>query len=167
MNVIKAGLALVLLLGCAHARPSFKDTSKLFMEYTMSSFGKVPWHEPILREINNKILNHENVQISIVIDSDFDQNQEKLLGTIISAVYLRCYGSFSNFSMVERTELDKILKERKLTYTGLIEGGPSDVANILPVTHVLYIFVHYGTEAGKLLDVRTGRICAAYAHPLG
>jgi hypothetical protein len=182
MKILKAGLACLFLMGCAHSKPSSKidvsllpdqpqkqvtkkDFDKAFavlMDYRMAYFKDVPWMEPVVRELNLNLINQGKVQMAVVVESNVGQDYNQSLETVIESLYLKAYREYGDFTLVERSEIDRILKEHHLTYSGLIAGGATEPGKILPLTHILYVSTKY-QETGKLLDVRNGRISAAYA----
>lgn len=68
------------------------------------------------------------------------------------------------FKMVERQRLDSILREAKLTYTGLLSRGnePSDFAGVNYLLFVSEIGLETGNEITyKLVELKSARIIAA------
>src|SRR3990167_11431160 len=115
---------LLFLAGCAHSQQKTEDPFEVMMKYTMVTFSKVPWIEPIVREINLGLVNNGTVHMAILIEGASEW--EKSISNVMYALFLKAYRNpiiFSGFQIVERAEMDMVLKEHNLTYTGLIEGG--------------------------------------------
>ena len=139
-----------------------------------------------LIQIRELLENNQQVSIAVIIDniSNLLLNNNKQLSTWIeiNKTHIQTdyeskinqqFSSYQNFSLIERNNIDIIIKEQRFQNSGLVSSNAMvEIGNLLGATHILTIDFSrsYGTDKNtnyidrfykKLVEVETGEILSS------
>ena len=80
--------------------------------------------------------------------------------------FLNWFGQDPNFYIVDRQQVEKILKELEFGVSGIVSPeARNELGKVLGVTHLFVLsfsrFNNYDTQSRRLIEVETGRVISS------